>query len=84
MKFTVLWTASTEQELARLWTDAIDRSLIADSADEIDEALKRDPLSFGESRGGVTRIAHVAPLGVLFDVFEPDQRVMVWNVWRWE
>jgi hypothetical protein len=83
MKFTVVWLAGAEQELANLWNNAADRSQITAAADKIDAALARDPASFGESRGGNTRIALVAPLAVLFDVDELNRRVVVWDLWRW-
>ena len=83
MKFTVIWLAGAEQELASLWTAGADRNQITAAADQIDAALAHDPTSFGESRGGDTRIAIVAPLAVLFDVDEPNRLVTVWDLWRW-
>ncbi|HVA51034.1 MAG TPA: hypothetical protein VNH11_32135 [Pirellulales bacterium] len=82
MKFTVVWRPGAEQELARLWNGAADRADVAAAADTIDAALAREPLSFGESRGGATRIALVAPLAALYDVDEPDRLVTVWDLWR--
>ncbi len=83
MSYEVFWLASAEQELARLWVSASDRADISAAADEIDASLARDPLSFGESRGGMTRIAFDHPLAVLFDVDAVNRAVIVWDLWRW-
>lgn len=77
MKFTVVWLPSAERELAALWLAAEDRADVAAAADQIDAALASDPLSFGESRGGETRIALVAPRGAFYDVDEPNRLVTV-------
>lgn len=82
MKFTVVWLPGAEQELAALWNNAEDRARIAAAADHMDAALAWDPVSFGESRGGITRIAFVAPLAVLFDLDMADRRVTIWDLWR--
>jgi len=83
MSYDVSWLTSAEQELARLWISASDRAGLNSAAAEIDSSLARDPLSFGESRGGMTRIAIVRPLAVLFDVDAVNRAVMVWDLWRW-
>lgn len=82
MKFTVIWTPGAEQELARLWLNAIDRTDIAAAADQIDAGLVHDPHSAGESRGGATRIVILTPLAVLYDVDEPNRKVTIWDLWR--
>ncbi|OYV84609.1 MAG: hypothetical protein B7Z73_15120 [Planctomycetia bacterium 21-64-5] len=84
MKFTVAWRPGAEQELARLWTGATDHVDIAAAADTIDAALAREPLAFGESRRGATRLALVAPLAAPYDVDEPNRLVTVWDLWRWQ
>jgi hypothetical protein len=66
-----------------MWTSALDRAGLTAAADEIDEALRRDPLAFGEARVRNTRIAFVPPLAVLFDVDEPNRTVTVWDIWNW-
>jgi hypothetical protein len=83
MKWIVRWRPSVENDLAALWNHASDRGDIAAAADAIDAALERDPLALGESRGGDTRIAMIAPLVVLFDVDSAKRSVTVWDLWRW-
>ena len=80
---TVIWSPSAEQELAQIWNDASDRALVSEAANEIDAALARNPLNFGEARRGITRVAFVKPLAVLFDVHEDQVKVRVWDIWRW-
>ena len=43
MSYTVVWKPAAEQELARLWTDADDRSAVTAADDEIDRLLKSAP-----------------------------------------
>jgi plasmid stabilization system protein ParE len=81
--YTVVWAPLAEQELAEIWNDASDRAEITAAANEIDSALVRDPLDFGEARQGITRIAFEKPLAILFDVHEDQQKVRVWDIWRW-
>jgi hypothetical protein len=82
MKFTVLWSHYSENELARLWMQATDRRLVSEAADKIDAALAQDPQVLGESRVGLRRIIHEGPLGVIFSVNEQDRKVLVLDVWR--
>ena len=82
MIYTVLWRPSPERDLAQIWIDSSDRDQVAKAADILDEALRRDPTSLGESRGDVTRIATESPLAILFDVYGNDRKVIFWDVWR--
>ncbi len=82
MTFTVIWSPSAENALARIWADADDRQVITDAADAIDELLRTDPLAAGESRVANIRILTALPLSVYYDVREDDRLVSVWAVWR--
>ena len=77
MKFTVIWKTTAEAQLAELWMTAANREAIREAADEIETALRKDPVSFGESRDPQTRVAVVSPLVVHFEVHEDDRRVVV-------
>jgi len=79
MSFSVQWQESAENELAQIWIDAEDRSLITATADQIDKLLVNDPESLGESRGGSNRILIERPLAVLYRV-EKDQRILVLKI----
>ena len=81
MTYTVVWKPAAEEELARMWTDAFDRSAITMAADAIDQLLKSDPLAQGESRSGAIRIVFIHPLGMFFHVEEQDRIVSVLRVW---
>jgi hypothetical protein len=82
MNYTVLWDPDVEQDLASLWMNAPDRAAVTAAADRIDELLKTDPEQQGESRINEWRLLTVAPLGILFQVFEEDRIVRVIQVWR--
>jgi plasmid stabilization system protein ParE len=82
VRYTVLWRPSAEQNLAEIWTKAVDRGAVARAADSIDRLLAQDPVSQGESRAGNTRVLLVEPLGVYFDVEADDRRVWVFDVWQ--
>ncbi len=77
MKFTVVWKATAEAQLAQLWMTATDRKAIREAADAIEFVLRSDPVSFGESRDSQTRVAIITPLVVHFEVHEDDRQVIV-------
>jgi hypothetical protein len=56
---------------------------VSEAANEIDAALVRNPLNFGEARRGITRVAFAKSLAILFDVYEDQEQVRVWDIWRW-
>jgi hypothetical protein len=43
--------------------------------------LQRDPRGIGDWRLGMTRVAIVDPLGVLYEIVEDDRRVLILSVW---
>jgi hypothetical protein len=81
MSYTVTWHPDAEDELADLWMRSADRHAVNVAARRPDQILINDPLSVGESRRGVSRIAFEDPLGIIFDVFEDDRLVTVLHVW---
>jgi len=83
MNHTVIWLASAEQELAALWVDAVNREAITRATHQIDELLGKNPERAGESRFEDSRILLAKPLGVTFEVSEPDRLVRVHHVWRY-
>jgi hypothetical protein len=46
---------------------------------EIDRQLKSDPMRVGESREGNERLLIIHPLSVLFEVFEEEQIVLIYE-----
>ncbi|MGE0376209.1 MAG: hypothetical protein AB7I48_18995 [Planctomycetaceae bacterium] len=50
------------------------------AAASIDAMLRHDPLAAGESRGDSFRIVFERPLAVRYEVREPDQTVIVFDV----
>lgn len=83
MRFTVIYRPSAHQDLARIWTDAADRSAVTSASHVIDEALAQEPHAVGEARSGSERILFVEPLAVAYDVNDDDCLVTVHAVWRW-
>lgn len=83
MKYAVVWSPSAEQELARLWLKATDRSVVTQAAFQIDHLLEAHPGERGESRSAGRRILIEPPLGVTFEVLDsPIVRVL--TVWRFD
>jgi hypothetical protein len=82
MTFTVIWQPTAQQRLAQLWMDGPNRQAISAAANAIDAALKREPLSQGESRFDSTRILVRPPLAVYYDVSKADRLVIAWVVWK--
>jgi hypothetical protein len=81
MRFNVSWTPTAEQDLAAVWMDADDRNAITSAAHTIDGLLAVDPESRGEVRFDTVRTLSVPPLGVDFEVVEPDRIVYVLSAW---
>ncbi|MBI3823135.1 MAG: hypothetical protein HY289_10715 [Planctomycetes bacterium] len=82
MKWTVLWKARAEADLANLWTSASDKADITAAANRIDVRLRKDPLHTGDPRASDDRVYFDPPLGILFTVAEMDRTVWVERVWR--
>ena len=82
MAFHVNWKPSARDRITEIWIDATDRGQITRATDIIDEALRTNPETFGESRSGNLRIAFVLPLAVMFEVFNDDLRVDVLAILR--
>jgi hypothetical protein len=83
MKYTVIWTPESEQELTRLWLASRWRQLITSAAHQADELLAHDPSNVGESRDADMRIAFVWPLAVEFEVVDRERTVYVRGVWEY-
>jgi len=82
MKYTVLWSATAEQSLAKMWADHRIRADVATAANAIDSRLRANPEEAGESREHTWRILLVPPLGVKFRVLSDDRTVQVMYVWQ--
>jgi hypothetical protein len=78
MNWTVLWRTLAENQLATLWTNALDRAAVTRAADTVDRQLQRDPFSVGESRDEVSlRVLFEKPLVVEYQVDEENRAVYV-------
>jgi hypothetical protein len=69
--------------LSAIWVDADPslRARVTEATREIDRELQADPVSLGESRSESSRIAFVAPLGLLFRVEMENRVAVVEGVW---
>jgi hypothetical protein len=81
VRYTVVWLASAEAELATIWLSATDRDAVSRAAQQIDLLLQREPEEAGESRAE-GRILLIAPLGVAFEVVSQKRLARVLEVWR--
>ncbi|MFM9959837.1 MAG: hypothetical protein ACKV2Q_01265 [Planctomycetaceae bacterium] len=81
MKFTVVWLARAEHELAELWEASPDRAAVSRAANRIEQTLARLPYQAGEERPDGRRVLFDKPLGILFRVFLDDRLVRVTTVW---
>ena len=66
MKYTVVWSKEAEAQLTMVWLGSRARQLINETSNGIDSMLSVNPSEVGESRPNGARIAHIAPVGVLF------------------
>lgn len=81
--YDVFWAPSALNDLTTLWlnADAKLREAITESAAQIDVILASWPNEVGESRTHDRRIAFEWPLGIIFQIQQPQQRVIVRHVW---
>ena len=82
MRFTVVWAPAAEAQLTEVWLAATDRRNISDTANQIDQDLRDDPVTVGESREPGYRIHLRPPLGVTFEILPADRIVRVLQVWH--
>lgn len=83
MKYLVLWAPEAERRLDDIWSASADPDRIFRSAMELESRLRVDPISEGESRDGDWRITFEPPLGIYFQIVEPET-VLVSMVWDTE
>jgi hypothetical protein len=81
MRWTVVWDARAQDQLARLWMNAPDRQAVAESSDRIDRELLNDADKKGAPFGPY-RILKDDPLFVLYTVDSGDCMATVWEVRR--
>jgi hypothetical protein len=81
MIYTVTWTEAAIQMLADIWINAADRNAITVATNEIDAELRVDPDTLGRATIGAIREWTHPPIGVEFEVVEPDRIVHVLSVW---
>jgi hypothetical protein len=81
VKYTVVWAAKAQEELAEIWLNVTDRAAVARAADSLDYELSQNPAAVGESRPSGRRIAYCLPLGIQFRISEDDRLVRVLAVW---
>ncbi len=82
MRFTVIWLPAAEQKLTEIWLASANKPILTRLIDELDADLRNRPLTVGESRDDVSRIAFAGSVVAEFEVHEADCRVIVSAVWR--
>ncbi|MCH8042729.1 MAG: hypothetical protein IID44_03330 [Planctomycetes bacterium] len=83
MKYQVRWIPEAEEELVKIWLDAVDRKAITTAADQIDRWLASAPNTYGESRDRGRRIVFSVPLAVLYRTLAERGEVEVLAVWQY-
>jgi len=80
MSYQVTWTAVAEDELAEIWVNAPDQAAVTQAAHRIDQLLRSNPATVGESRSPGERVLIEPPLVVSYEIIEDDKRVNVLGV----
>jgi hypothetical protein len=80
--FRVEWDERALDELATFWIDADPRmrQALTAASHDIDQRLRADPRTEGESRSGNRRVTFVPPLAVAFQIDEHRQTALVLSV----
>lgn len=71
------------RDITTIWNDAQNKTQVTKAAHQLEESLKRNPMSLGESRGGLRRMAFEKPLCIIFELIPDDEKVIVTNVKEW-
>lgn len=78
MNYRIIWSKRAEDDLAILWLNTANQTLISSVSQFLDVQLMRTPLTVGESReSSVNRVIYQDPLGLVYDVIEDDKSVIV-------
>lgn len=79
-RFTVVWHADAQDQLANCWMDAADRNAITHAADAVNAILAWDATTKGIVVEGDLKELIMPPLQFLFGVSEPDRLVRIVHV----
>jgi len=82
--YRVEWVDSAFDELANIWLSADEqsRTAITVAADSLEQQLKQEPHSIGESRDRGRRVCFAGPLVVTYEVQDRLRLVTVLHVRR--
>lgn len=80
---TVGWEDGALNELAEAWmrADSVERQRILSATSQIEQRLRANPLTEGESRTDGRRVFFAPPLGVLYRFERDDHFVGILRVW---
>jgi hypothetical protein len=81
MPYRVFWSPDAERLFKNLHAESAEPEALAEAVQTVDAQLHRNPHEFGESRQESVRIGFQGPLGILCEVLEDVQRVIVFSVW---
>jgi len=79
-RFTVVWEDDTENHLADLWNDAVNRGRVSEAADHIDHELATDAHCKGIDLSEGLRCLKHFPLAAFYSVELDDRMVKVWAI----
>jgi hypothetical protein len=83
MSYRISWDADAFRMLQRIWDEHEDVSDLTRALDEVYETLSEDADHKGESRARGRRILIAPPLGVLFQVNQRLNEVVIVRVWSY-
>ncbi len=81
MRYTVGWLPGAVDELARIWSEAVDRQAVSRAADQIEVLLRTSSQVRGDNGEGIYEFT-VFPLTVIFEVSPDDRKVTVLEVFH--
>jgi hypothetical protein len=80
---TVAWEDGALNELADAWmrADSVERQRILSATSQVEQRLRANPATEGESRPEGRRVFFAPPLGVLYHFLNDRQAVAILRVW---
>jgi hypothetical protein len=83
--FGVVWTNKALDELADIWVTVSPelRDRIESAMQRLDQSLRDDPNTVGESRNQNRRVAFDPPIAIIYQIDYSSQVVVVSHVWQY-
>lgn len=79
-RWSLKWKPNALRELAAIWNLSKEKTVITQTVHRLEQEILRNPMSTGESRSGLQRMAFASPLCINYEVVPDDHKVVVISI----